>query len=105
MEKIIVAMVTAPGEEAARRLAIVLVEERLAACVTMLPVHSIYRWKGAVEDQKEVMMVIKTPEGRLDAMTERVRELHPYEVPEIIALPVVGGNSDYLRWVAESTVG
>ena len=97
-------LVTAPDEETGRRIARALVEERLAACVNVLPgVRSIYRWKGAVEEASEVMLVAKTRAERAGLLAARVRALHPYELPEVVALPVTDGSRAYLRWViAES---
>lgn len=81
-----------------------LVEERLAACVNVLPVMtSVYRWQGRVEDDQERQLVIKTTHDRLEALAERLRHLHPYEVPEFLVLSASGGSEAYLRWVGEST--
>ena len=81
-----------------------LVREKLAACVNIIPaVRSIYSWKGEVCDDGEALMVIKTRSGLLDALRERVVQLHPYDVPEVIALPIVGGHGPYLKWIDEST--
>lgn len=96
---------TLPDQAAAERLAGVLVEERLAACAQVLgPVSSTYHWKGAVERATEWYCHLKTTAARLPALRARVGELHPYDVPEIIALPIVDGDADYLRWI-EQTVG
>lgn len=102
--EVVALLMTAPDEETGRRIARALVEERLAACVNVLPgVHSIYRWKGAVEESDEVMLVAKTRAERAPALAARVRALHPYELPEVVALPVTDGSRAYLRWVvAES---
>ena len=82
-----------------------LVEERLAACVNLLPaMESVYRWEGRVEHETERQVVIKTSRERVVALWDRVRELHPYEVPEFIVLPIIDGNEAYLRWVGEGTV-
>ena len=101
---VVALLLTAPDEETGRRIARALVEERLAACVNVLPgVCSIYRWKGAVEEASEVMLVAKTRASRAAALAARVRALHPYELPEVLALPVTDGSQAYLRWVvAES---
>jgi periplasmic divalent cation tolerance protein len=100
-----VVLVTAPEPETAARIARTLVEERLAACVNVLPgIRSTYRWKSEVQQDDELLLVIKTRADRLVTLTGRVRDLHPYEVPEVIALAVDGGSADYLAWVAaEST--
>ena len=96
-------LVTAPadaGPELARKL----VEERLAACVNQIPgVRSVYRWEGKVVEDEEVLLVIKTTEERLAALMKRVPELHPYQVPEVLALPVAQGHPPYLAWLAEVT--
>jgi periplasmic divalent cation tolerance protein len=95
-----VALSTAPDEDVAARIARALVDERLAACANLVPsVRSIYRWQGAVEDAREVLLVIKTRADRVDALAERLRALHPYDVPELVVLPVAGGLAPYLDWV------
>jgi periplasmic divalent cation tolerance protein len=97
-----VVFVTAPDPEVGRRLARALVEERLAACVNLLPgVRSTYRWAGAVQEDDEVLLVIKTREDRLAALSRRVHELHPYELPELIAVGILGGSERYLAWLRE----
>jgi periplasmic divalent cation tolerance protein len=81
-----------------------LIEERLAACVNLLPaMESVYRWEGRIEQESERQVVIKTSRDRLVALWDRVRDLHPYEVPEFLVLPIIEGNEAYLRWVGEST--
>jgi periplasmic divalent cation tolerance protein len=81
----------------------VLVEERLAACVNLLPeMRSIYRWQGRVHDEPERQVLIKTSAARLDALRRRIGELHSYDVPELIVLRIADGGEAYLRWVAES---
>jgi periplasmic divalent cation tolerance protein len=81
-----------------------IVQERLAACVNLLaPMESIYRWEGNIEHETERQVVIKTSRERVAALWDRIRELHPYDVPEFLVLPIVDGNDAYLRWVAEST--
>jgi periplasmic divalent cation tolerance protein len=104
-ESVRVALSTAPDAETAARIARVLVEERLAACVNLVPgVRSLYRWKGRVEDAGEVLLLIKTRAERLDALAARLRALHPYELPELVALPATGGLGAYLDWVAAEAV-
>lgn len=85
----------------ADRIATALVEEHLAACVQMLPVTSVYRWQGAVERAGEVALHIKTTESRGDAVQARIAALHSYDLPEFIVVPVLGGSTDYLGWIAE----
>ncbi|MBL0350359.1 MAG: divalent-cation tolerance protein CutA [Elusimicrobia bacterium] len=102
--KTVVLLVSAPNARTARRLAEALVEERLAACVTDVPgAVSVYRWKGKVERTSEHLLLIKTRRPRLTDLVRRIKTLHPDDVPEILALPVVGGNSDYLDWLRTST--
>jgi periplasmic divalent cation tolerance protein len=100
----LVVLVTAPSAEQAAALARALVEERLAACGNVLPgLRSIYRWKGAVQEDGEALLLLKTTRARLEALRARVVALHPYEVPEVIALPVEAGHAPYLAWIVDST--
>jgi len=100
--KISVVLCTAPDAATAERLARTLVEEGLAACVNLLaPCQSVYRWQGNLECASEVPMIIKTTAGNYPRLEARLAELHPYEVPEILALPVEAGLPTYLTWVAE----
>lgn len=104
MTSAVVVLVTVPDARVARKLSDALVGERLAACVTALPgAKSTYRWKGKVERATEVVLMIKTRSVLAKRLERRVRELHPYDVPEILALPVAAGESRYLRWISEST--
>ena len=97
-----VVLVTAPDAEVGARLARAVVEERLAACGNLVPgVRSIYRWAGAVQEDDEVLLVIKTREDRMAALSRRVHELHPYELPELLAVSVLGGSERYLEWLRE----
>jgi periplasmic divalent cation tolerance protein len=99
-----VAFATAPDEAVALRIARALVEERLAACANLVPgVRSIYRFRGVVEDEREVLLVIKTCADRIEALAERLRALHPYEVPELVVVPTAGGLAPYLDWVRAET--
>jgi periplasmic divalent cation tolerance protein len=100
----IVVLVTCGSSKEARKIARALVERRLAACVNILPgrVQSVYPWKGKVESAKEILLVVKTTRGRFAALQRTVCELHSYDVPEIIALPIVDGSRDYLGWIADS---
>ena len=88
------------------RLASILVEERLAACVNMLgDMQSFYRWKGAVEMGRERQLIIKTTAARVPELKARLGELHEYDLPELIVLPMGGGSDAYLNWIRESTAG
>lgn len=102
-EKAFVVLCTCPDEAIARQLAHRLVDERLAACVNRVPgLVSTYAWEGAVQEDREVLLIIKTLTDALPALQQRLRELHPYEVPEVIALPIEGGSERYLSWLADS---
>jgi len=96
--------VTAPDGATAGRLARTLVEERLVACANIVPgVRSIYRWQGSVEDDAEVLLILKTRSDRVAELAARVSELHPYDLPEVIALAAAGGSLPYLAWVTEES--
>jgi periplasmic divalent cation tolerance protein len=98
-----VVLVTFPDREAATACARALVEERLAACVNVIgDVRSIYRWKGAVSEDAEILCVIKTTRERFEDLRTRVVALHPYEVPEVIALGIEAGHPPYLDWLVDS---
>ena len=95
-----VALITAPDAETGARIARALVEERLVACVNLVPgIRSIYRWEGTVHLDSEVLRVAKTRDDRAGDLVDRVVELHPYDLPEVVLLPAVGGNPPYLDWV------
>jgi periplasmic divalent cation tolerance protein len=97
------ALVTAPDARSAESMARALVEERLAACVNVIPgLVSVYRWEGEVQRDQEALMILKTTESRMAALRERVIQLHPYEVPEVLVLNVVDGHEAYLGWVREA---
>ena len=100
LQEPIVVLTTCPDEAAAARIGRDLVESGLAACVSRVgPVQSIYRWQGALQDEPEVLLVIKTVTTRYSELEMRLKSLHPYEVPEIIALPVTRGSAAYLAWL------
>lgn len=100
----VMVLTTIPTDVDAIAFGRALVDERLAACVNVLPtMDSVYRWEGRVEHESERQVVVKTARERILALWERVRELHPYEVPEFVVLSIVDGNDAYLRWVGEST--
>lgn len=103
-DEILVCLCTCPDPDGARALGRSLVEERLAACVQVLPgIESIYRWNDAIEEACEILLVVKTTRARFDALQARLVALHPYEVPELVALPAVAGLPAYLHWVADNT--
>lgn len=89
-----------PGAEAIART---LVEERLAACVHLWPIASVYRWRGAVEQAEEHVLSIRTRAERFAAVRDRILALHPYDTPEVVALPIVDGSPAYLAWLAEES--
>ncbi|HXW98114.1 MAG TPA: divalent-cation tolerance protein CutA [Methanomicrobiales archaeon] len=101
-DRVMIVLSTVPEADSAR-IAETLVSERLAACVNAAPVRSCYRWKGGICRDREELLVIKTREGLFPRLMERLREIHPYEVPEILAVPVWGGFSGYLGWVLDET--
>ena len=97
-------LTTLPDDDTAQRIANDLVDAGLAACVSIgAPVRSVYRWQGAVEQTVEVPLTVKTTTDRYDALEQALRSAHPYDLPEIIALPVERGLEGYLRWMAEMT--
>lgn len=103
-ENQIVILCTVPDRRSGEKIAQALVQERLAACVNLLPgVVSTYRWEGAVKQEEELLLLIKTSGARFEAVRERIQALHPYELPEIIALSITAGDSNYLNWLSESS--
>jgi periplasmic divalent cation tolerance protein len=100
----LVVLTTLPADHDVQAFGRALVEERLAACVNLLaPMESVYRWEGNIEIETERQIIVKTTRDRLAALWDRVREMHPYEVPEFVVLQIVDGNEAYLRWIGEST--
>jgi len=105
-DQTLVVLCACPNDDTARRIAETLVDEHLAACVNrMAGVRSTYRWQGRLEDEPEVLLLIKTVRRRFEALELRLKALHPYDLPEIIALPVIAGSADFLAWVANETNG
>ena len=103
-EQFVIVLTTLPVEGDAEKFAAQLVEEKLAACVSLLPpMRSVYRWKGAVERAEERQLLIKTAASRLTALEARIRTLHPYDVPEFLVIPITQGSVTYLSWLADST--
>lgn len=96
-----IVLVTIDSEEQGQAIAAALVSAQLAACVNLFPIHSIYTWEGAVQREQEWQLVIKTDLSRFAALEAKIQSLHPYEVPEILALPIQQGNAAYLSWISE----
>jgi periplasmic divalent cation tolerance protein len=98
-----IALCTVPDEETAGQIADALVSEKLAACVNIIPsVMSVYRWNDAIEHSQELMLLIKTSESVWPLLEARILELHPYELPEIITVPIHTGQADYIKWIKTS---
>ncbi|MBD3331792.1 divalent cation tolerance protein CutA [candidate division GN15 bacterium] len=103
MESIRVVLVSVPRDEA-RELATAIVEERLAACINIVPrIDSVYWWDDKIETDSESLMIIKTTAGRIDELIEYIEENHPYDLPEVLALPLTEGLPDYIAWIKEET--
>jgi periplasmic divalent cation tolerance protein len=99
----LVVLCTCPTREVASAIATAVLEERLAACVNQLPgIKSLYRWEGRIEDDEELLLLIKTTSQLFPALEEMIRDLHPYDVPEIIGLPLTVGSKDYFAWIRNS---
>ena len=104
MNSSVVVFVTVPSQEVAEELGHAVVEEQLVACVNILPaVTSIYRWEGKIAQDDELLMIMKTQTSLVEALTVRVQELHPYDLPEVIALPITGGSESYMKWIKDAT--
>jgi periplasmic divalent cation tolerance protein len=102
-DEYVVVLSTLPPDKEPVRIGRTLVEERLAACVNVLPVMtSIYRWNEEIEQDPEHQVIIKTTRARLPALRERLQVLHPYDVPEFIVLPIIAGSDAYLKWIGEA---
>ena len=100
----VLVLTTLPADADAAAFARTLVTERLAACVNVLaPMDSVYRWEGEVQRDAERQLIMKTTRARVDALWQRVKALHPYDVPEFLVLPIADGSDAYLRWLGEST--
>jgi periplasmic divalent cation tolerance protein len=106
MEEYVVVLVTVPSKDVGRDVAQALLGQKLAACVNLVPsVASLYTWEGELCSDEEVLLVVKTTEAAFDELAATVRDAHPYDVPEIIALPIVAGSQDYLDWIGEVVEG
>ena len=94
---------TVPDRECAEQIAEALVAEQLAACVNIIPgIASVYRWKGGVEKDEELLLLIKTSQDTYESLEQRIHTLHPYELPEIIAVSIQAGQKDYIKWIENS---
>ena len=103
MHKYIVVFITTSSLPQARKIANILVSKRLTACVNILPgINSIFRWQGRLDYAKEVLLIAKTIKSNFRKLTKQVKKIHSYEVPEIIALPIIAGNKEYLKWISDS---
>jgi periplasmic divalent cation tolerance protein len=100
----IIVMSTVPNEEVGKRIATAVLEKKLAPCVNMVAnVRSIYTWKGKINDETELIMIIKTRASLFERIKDEIKANHPYECPEILAIPILAGNQPYLDWIAENT--
>ena len=96
-----VVLVTVSSPSEAEAIATILIEEKLAACINIFPVQSIYQWEGNIQQESEFQLVIKTNLAKFSELSSRIQEIHSYEVPEIIALPIVSGSESYLSWLSD----
>ena len=104
MENVLIVFVTVSSQEEGERIGSSLVESKLAACVNVLPqVSSIFSWQGKIEKDGEIMLLIKTTSERMDDLAAKIKEMHSYDVPEILAVPVFAGSRDYIDWVHQET--
>ncbi len=102
--KYITILVTTPDNTTAERIAYQLLEKKLAACINIVPnLTSIYKWMGKIETSQETLMIIKTKTELFEEIKKEIRRIHPYQVPEIISIPIQDGNKEYLKWIEEET--
>ena len=100
-----IALCTVPDEKTAGQIADALISEKLAACVNIVPsIMSVYRWKDAIEHDQELLLLIKTSESAWPLLEARILELHPYELPEILAVPIHTGQADYIKWITNNLI-
>lgn len=103
-DEYIVVYVTTPDDTTAKMIARKVLEKRLAACINIIPnIFSIYRWKGEIEEDQEALMIIKTRRILFEPLTKTIKELHPYEIPEVIGIPIIEGYNAYLGWISDET--
>ena len=99
----VLASTTTAKAEDAGKIAMQLVERKLAACVQIVePITSVYRWQGKIESEREILLLIKSTQDLIPDIAELLDEIHPYEVPELVATPIIGGSTSYLRWLEDS---
>lgn len=104
MEQPLLVLTNVPDADTAHAIAHQIVEQSLAACVNILPgLHSVYRWQGAIDSASELMLMIKTTQTRYRKLEDTIKKMHPYEIPEIISIPITGGFSPYLQWIGQET--
>lgn len=103
--KIIIIFVTVPDQKEGRRISKEILTSRLAACVNIIPgIQSMYQWKGKIVQEKEAMLVLKTTRSRYRKLEQKIKQLHSYEVPEVIAIPIIYGSPQYIEWVAKEVL-
>lgn len=100
----VIVLVTASSQQEAEAIAQALVAAKMAACVSLMPVHSIYTWQEQMHSQQEWQLVIKTHLSQFFQLEKKIRELHAYEIPEIIALPIIAGSQPYLQWISDNII-
>jgi periplasmic divalent cation tolerance protein len=105
MNEHVVILVTAASEVQARRMARKLLQDKLAACVNFIPVDSMFAWKGEIQEEEEVLMIIKSRSDVFDELMNAIKSIHTYDTPEIIGMPIVLGSDDYLRWINHEVTG
>ncbi|HXY62129.1 MAG TPA: divalent-cation tolerance protein CutA [Nitrospirota bacterium] len=106
MAEEIIVLITVTSKDEAGRIGTALVNEHIAACVNILPqIRSLFFWDGKTQDENEMLMIVKSRLSQLDRIIARVKELHSYTVPEVIAIPIIGGSPEYLHWLKDSTQG
>lgn len=101
----IIVLITVPSKDVGLKIARILVENGLAACVNLLPgIRSVYRWEGSIAEDEELLLIVKTKQSLFETLSDTVTQNHPYDVPEVIALPIVTGLKEYLSWMDEETI-
>jgi periplasmic divalent cation tolerance protein len=105
-DSVLIALTTCPDDAVARQISETLIRERLATCINRISgMRSSYMWDGALQDESEILLMIKTTDARIGELEARLKAIHPYELPELLVLPVLGGNDRYLEWVRQGVAG